>query len=214
MTYIYDVLLNFTEQNNPIEFFEWNKDDTLEHIKRIPLIKVSSKTLNDFTKYNIQVDKSLLDRIKETTIMYRKTKDLDYALLLSDTNRVVAFEFNKKGEIISRSSLLLDEEEEIIEESYDEKEEQLLYKKLNKLSQENFLTRTEKNHQNYLLKEIDFLYKEKHKEKLQYLYEEIYSKDNLTIEEKYLKLKQDLLQKYTNKFEQLYKIVRLTYIKK
>lgn len=214
MTYIYDVLLNFTEQNNPIEFFEWNKDDTLEHIKRIPLIKVSSKTLNDFTKYNIQVDKSLLDRIKETTIMYRKTKDLDYALLLSDTNRVVAFEFNKKGEIISRSSLLLDEEEEIIEESYDEKEEQLLYKKLNKLSQENFLTRTEKNHQNYLLKEIDFLYKEKYKEKLQYLYEEIYSKDNLTIEEKYLKLKQDLLQKYTNKFEQLYKIVRLTYIKK
>lgn len=214
MTYIYDVLLNFTEQNNPIEFFEWNKDDTLEHIKRIPLIKVSSKTLNDFTKYNIQVDKSLLDRIKETTIMYRKTKDLDYALLLSDTNRVVAFEFNKKGEIISRSSLLLDEEEEIIEESYDEKEEQLLYKKINKLSQENFLTRTEKNHQNYLLKEIDFLYKEKYKEKLQYLYEEIYSKDNLTIEEKYLKLKQDLLQKYTNKFEQLYKIVRLTYIKK
>ena len=158
MTYIYDVLLNFTEQNNPIEFFEWNKDDTLEHIKRIPLIKVSSKTLNDFTKYNIQVDKSLLDRIKETTIMYRKTKDLDYALLLSDTNRVIAFEFNKKGEIISRSSLLLDEEEEIIEESYDEKEEQLLYKKLNKLSQEKFLTRTEKNHQNYLLKEIDFLY--------------------------------------------------------
>lgn len=214
MTYIYDVLLNFTEQNNPIEFFEWNKDDTLEHIKRIPLIKVSSKTLNDFTKYNIQVDKSLLDRIKETTIMYRKTKDLDYALLLSDTNRVVAFEFNKKGEIISRSSLLLDEEEEIIEESYDEKEEQLLYKKLNKLSQEKFLTRTEKNHQNYLLKEIDFLYKEKQKEKLQYLYEEIYSKDNLTLEEKYLKLKQDLLQKYTNKFEQLYKIVRLTYIKK
>ncbi|MBQ2910605.1 MAG: hypothetical protein IJE53_07330 [Bacilli bacterium] len=214
MTYIYDVLLNFTEQNNPIEFFEWNKDDTLEHIKRIPLIKVSSKTLNDFTKYNIQVDKSLLDRIKEITIMYRKTKDLDYALLLSDTNRVVAFEFNKKGEIISRSSLLLDEEEEIIEESYDEKEEQLLYKKINKLSQENFLTRTEKNHQNYLLKEIDFLYKEKYKEKLQYLYEEIYSKDNLTIEEKYLKLKQDLLQKYTNKFEQLYKIVRLTYIKK
>ena len=214
MTYIYDVLLNFTEQNNPIEFFEWNKDDTLEHIKRIPLIKVSSKTLNDFTKYNIQVDKSLLDRIKETTIMYRKTKDLDYELLLSDTNRVVAFEFNKKGEIISRSSLLLDEEEEIIEESYDEKEEQLLYKKLNKLSQEKFLTRTEKNHQNYLLKEIDFLYKEKQKEKLQYLYEEIYSKDNLTLEEKYLKLKQDLLQKYTNKFEQLYKIVRLTYIKK
>lgn len=214
MTYIYDVLLNFTDQNNPLEFFEWHKDDTLEHIKRIPLIKVSSLTLNEFMKYNIQVDKNLLDRIKETTIMYRKTKDLDYALLLSDTNRVVAFEFNKKGEVISRSNLLLDEEEEIIEESYDEKEEQLSYKKLNKLSQDNFLTRTERTHQNYLLKEIEFLYKEKHKEKLQYLYEEIYSKDNLTLEEKYLKLKNDIKQKYTNKFEQLYEIVRLTYIKK
>lgn len=214
MTYIYDVLLNFTDQNNPLEFFEWHKDDTLEHIKRIPLIKVSSLTLNEFMKYNIQVDKNLLDRIKETTIMYRKTKDLDYALLLSDTNKVVAFEFNKKGEVISRSNLLLDEEEEIIEESYDEKEEQLSYKKLNKLFQDNFLTRTERTHQNYLLKEIDFLYKEKYKEKLQYLYEEIYSKDNLTLEEKYLKLKNDIKQKYTKKFEQLYEIVRLTYIKK
>ena len=161
MTYIYDVLLNFTDQNEPIEFFEWNKDDTLEHIKKIPLIKVSPSVLNDFIKYNIQVDKNILDRIKETTIMYRKTKDLEYALLLSDSNKVVAFEFNKKGEIISRSNLLLDEEEEIIEESYDEKEELLLYKKLNKLSPEKFLTRTEKNHQKYLLHEIEYLYKEK-----------------------------------------------------
>lgn len=214
MTYIYDVLLNFTDQNNPIEFFEWNKDDTLDHIKRIPLIKVSSSQLNDFIKYNIQVDKTLLDKIKGTTIMYRKTKDLDYALLLSDTNKVIAFEFNKKGEIISRSSLLLDEEEEIIEESYDEKEEQLPYKKLNKISKNIFLTRTEKTHQKYLLKEIEFLYKENHKEKLQYLYEEIYLKDNLSFEEKYLKLKQEITKNYNNKFEKLYEIVRLTYIKK
>lgn len=214
MTYIYDVLLNFTDQNESIEFFEWNKDDTLEHIKKIPLIKVSPSVLNDFIKYNIQVDKNILDRIKQTTIMYRKTKDLEYALLLSDSNKVVAFEFNKKGEIISRSNLLLDEEEEIIEESYDEKEELLLYKKLNKLSPEKFLTRTEKNHQKYLINEIEYLYKEKHNEKLKYLYEEIYSKDKLSIKDKYLRLKSELLENYVDKFEKLYEIVRLTYIKK
>ena len=214
MTYIYDVLLNFTNHNEPIEFFEWNKDDILEHIKKIPLIKVSPQILNDFIKYNIQIERDLLNKIQGSTMMYKKTKDLEYALLLSDSSKVVAFEFNPNGEIISRSSLLLDEEEEIIEESIDEKEEKLVYNKLEKISQNNFLTRTEKKHQKYLLHEIDFLYKENHHEKLQYLYEEIYLKDNLPIKDKYLKIKSELLKNYDDKFEKLYEIVRLTYIKK
>lgn len=214
MTYIYDVLLNFTDDKKLIEFFEWDQDDTLEHIKRIPLVRISSKQLNDFLNYNVKVDKTFLDKIKGTTIMYRKTKNLEYSVLLSDLNKVVAVEFNKKGEIISRSSLLLDEEEEIIEESFDIKEEQIPYIVESKIKTNHFLTRTELKKQRYLLKELENLHQEKEHEKLTYLYEEIYKKDNLSLDEKYLKLKLDIEENYSNKYNYLYEIVRLTYIKK
>ena len=214
MTYIYDVLLNYTDDARIAEFFEWESNDTLEHIKRIPLVKISSKQLNELLNYNIKVDKSFLDKIKGITIMYKKTKNLEYTLLVSDLNKVIAIEFDKNGEIIGRSSLLLDEEEEIIEEIYDLKEELIPYILKDKLKKNHFLTRSEIKKQRYLLKEIELLHKENNKDKLEYLYEEIYIKDNLTLDEKYLKLKTDIEENYSNKHNALYEIVRLTYIKK
>lgn len=214
MTYIYDVLLNFIMEDRIIEFFEWEDSDTFEHIKRIPIYKVSTKKLNEILNNNIKIDKVILNDIKDKTLMYRKTKNLQYALLLSDTNRVIGLEFNHKGEVISRSGLLLDEEEEIIEESYDLKEIDLKYIIQSKLKKNHFLTRNEQMKRNYLLKEIENLYKEKNHDKLTYLYEEIYKQDDLSIDKKYSKLKIDLEDNYSNKHNQLYDIVRLTYTKK
>ena len=214
MTYIYDVLLNFTDENRIIEFFEWEKDDILEHVKKIPIMRVSSKTLKDLITYNVKVEKSFLERIKDITTLYKKTKNLQFALLISDLNRVVGIEFNKDGEIISRSSLLLDEEEEIIEECCDIKEEQLEYTLKNKLQKDNLLTRSENKKRRYLLKEIENLYKDQCVDKLTYLYDELYKKDNTTFQEKYLKIKVDLEENYSKIHNDLYDIVRLSYIKK
>ena len=41
MNYIYDILLNF--QNEYYDFFEWNTNDQITHIKKIPIIKVSNE---------------------------------------------------------------------------------------------------------------------------------------------------------------------------
>lgn len=214
MTYIYDVLLNFTDENRIIEFFEWEKEDILEHVKKIPIMRVSSKTLKDLITYNVKVEKRFLERIKDITTLYKKTKNLQFALLISDLNRVVGIEFNKDGEIISRSSLLLDEEEEIIEECCDIKEEQLEYTLKNKLQKDNLLTRSENKKRRYLLKEIENLYKDQCVDKLTYLYDELYKKDNTTFQEKYLKIKVDLEENYSKIHNDLYDIVRLSYIKK
>lgn len=214
MTYIYDVLLNFTDENRIIEFFEWEKEDILEHVKKIPIMRVSSKTLKDLVTYNIKVEKSFLERIKDITTLYKKTKNLQFALLISDLNRVIGIEFNKDGEIISRSSLLLDEEEEIIEECCDIKEEKLEYTLKNKLQKDNLLTRSENKKRRYLLKEIENLYKDQCVDKLTYLYDELYKKDNTTFQEKYLKIKVDLEENYSKIHNDLYDIVRLSYIKK
>ena len=57
------------------------------------------------------------------------------------------------------------------------------------------------------------MYENKDVEKLNYLYEEFYNRDNLSISEKYLRLKNDLENNYSIKHNTLYDIVRLTYIK-
>ena len=214
MTYIYDVLLNFSDTERIVEFFEWNNNDSIDHIKRIPLIRISSNAFNELINNNIVVEKEFLDKIQDSTWMYKKTKNLEYAVLITDLNKVIAFEFNKEGKIIAKSGLLLDEEEEIIEESYDLKEENLNYKIESKINNNIFLTREEQKKQKYLLLELDNIVKENNKNKLNFLYREIFLKDKLTFEEKYLKLKEDIEKNYTSKYNNLYEIVRLTYIKK
>ena len=41
MNYIYDVISNF--QLNYYDFFDWNKNDKLIHIKMIPIFKVTEE---------------------------------------------------------------------------------------------------------------------------------------------------------------------------
>ena len=42
MNYIYDVVLNF--QDELIEFYEWSSEDTIDHIKRIPINQLKTTT--------------------------------------------------------------------------------------------------------------------------------------------------------------------------
>lgn len=214
MTYIYDVLLNFTDDERIIEFFEWDDKDYPEHIKRIPLLRVSTKTLDDFLNKKVKVNNDLLDKIKGETSLYKKSTNLDYATLFSDLNKVIALEFNESGEVISKSSLLLDEEEDLIEEAADLREEPITYKILSKNSKDYFLTRQEVKKKRYLLKEMDNLYEENNIEKLNFLYEELFKKDDLSFYDKYMRIKKDLTENYSKKHNKLYDIVRLTYIKK
>ncbi len=214
MTYIYDVLLNFTDDERIIEFFEWDDKDYPEHIKRIPLLRVSTKTLDDLLNKKVKVNNDLLDKIKGETSLYKKSTNLDYATLFSDLNKVIALEFNESGEVISKSSLLLDEEEDLIEEAADLREEPITYKILSKNSKDYFLTRQEVKKKRYLLKEMDNLYEENNIEKLNFLYEELFKKDDLSFYDKYMRIKKDLTENYSKKHNKLYDIVRLTYIKK
>lgn len=214
MTYIYDVLLNFTDDERIIEFFEWEEEDYPEHIKRIPLVRVSTKVLDDLLSKKICVDKEFLNKIKGETSLYKKSKNLEYATLISDLNKIIGLEFNSCGEVISRSSLLLDEEEELLDECCDLNEEKIVYKVLKKYTQESFLTRQEIKKKRYLIKEMDNLYKENNIDKLTFLYEEIFKKDDLSFYDKYIRIKTELEDNYSSKHNKLYDIVRLTYTKK
>lgn len=212
MTYIYDVLLNFTEERL-IEFYEWNQTDIIENIKKIPIFRISSNQLNDLLSYNIKLDKQILSKIKNQTSTYKRTTDLEYAALFTDLNKVVGIEFNRDGNILCRSGLLLDEEEDIIDECSVERIETIKYEKNSQLEKDNFYTREEIRKRRYILKELELVYKENDKDKLNYLYQEIYGKSRLSFENKYLKLKSELEKNYSSKFNSLYEIFKLIYTK-
>ncbi len=214
MTCIYDILLNFLDNDNLIDFYEWSSEDTLEHIKKIYLFKVSTNTLKDFLNYKIKVDKSFLLRIEDKTTLYKGKNTLKYACLFTDMNKVIAFEFLETGEVIAKSSLLLDEEDDIIMETTNLEEETISYQKLDKYPKETFLTRQEQFKRKYLLKEITSSYKDKNFDKILYYYEEVFEKDNKTLQEKYQLLLNDIKNNYNNKYDLLYDIVRLSYTNK
>lgn len=214
MNYIYDILLNFTDSDRLIEFYEWSEKDCFDHIKRMPIYRISSKQMQEIFENKIVASKELLDEIKSQTISYKNKKDIKYGLLISDLNKAIALEFSNKGNIISKSSLLLDEEEDIMEEARALDETTLAYKIIEPYKIDYYLTREETFKKNYLLKELDYIKKIKDYDKLTYLYEEVFKKDNLSFEEKLSRLIESIKNNYNNKHNELYEIVRLTYTKK
>ncbi len=214
MTYIYDILLNFTDDENYFEFYEWKEDDFFEHIKRIPIIRISKEQMQEIMFNKIKVSQDFLELIKGNTISYKNKKDIKYGCLVCDLNKAIALEFNSKGLILSKSSLLLDEEEDVIDETSLLDEEKINYELIEKYHFDYFLTRDEIFKKRYLLKEIEYLKKQKNYDKFNYLYEEIFPKDDLSFTERLTKLVTEIKENYNSKFNDLYEIVRLTYIKK
>ncbi len=214
MTYIYDILLNFTDGENYFEFYEWKEDDFFEHIKRIPIIRISKEQMQEIMFNKIKVSQDFLELIKGNTISYKNKKDIKYGCLVCDLNKAIALEFNSKGLILSKSSLLLDEEEDVIDETSLLDEEKINYELIEKYHFDYFLTRDETFKKRYLLKEIEYLKKQKNYDKFNYLYEEIFPKDDLSFTERLTKLVTEIKENYNSKFNDLYEIVRLTYIKK
>ena len=214
MNYIYDILLNFNDPENYFEFYEWADDDIFERIKKIPLVRISKEEMSDFLTSKVRVTQSFLDYLKGNTISYKNKKDIKYGCLFCDLNKVIAIEFNGKGISIGKSTLLLDEEEDIIDETTLLDEERVEYEVIEKYQNNLFLTRDELFKRNYLLKDLEYMNNKKDNDKFNYLYEEIYPKDKLSFEERMHKLTTAIKDNYSAKFNDLFEIIRLTYMKK
>ena len=216
MINVYDIILNLLDSNRVYESFEWSKNDNIEHIKKIPMVRVTTNTLYDIINSTFLVDKSFLNEIYKKSEVYTDigTSKIDYSVLFTDTYKVVAVEFNKEGKSLFKSYLLLDEEEEIIDLSNEIKLRNINYKIIRKNKNSYLLTREEEFRRNYLLKELKIAYKKKKYEKINYLYEEIYPKDNKSLVDKYNILLNEIEKNYNEEHDKLYRIIRLTHKKK
>ena len=216
MTNVYDIVLNLLDSKRVYEAFEWNNKDNLEHIKKIPIYKVDSNTLDDFIYNLVVVNQQFLDEIYQKSEVYsgEKTNIIDYACLFTDDYKVLGVEFNKEGKSLFKSFLLIDEEDEILDISNELSRKIISYKVIKKLKRSNFLTREEEFRRNYLLRELKYAYRKNMYEKINYLYEEVYPKNNKTVEEKYNKLINDIDNNFSSIHNELYKILKLIQSKK
>lgn len=208
MLYIYDILLNFMDGDVMYEFFEWEYKDMVEHIKQIPAIKVNDKVFNDFIYSEVIVDSEFLDLIKNKAATYKEK--IEYACLIVNDERCFAVEFNKAGNIIFRSSLLIDEEEDVVSCCNRLPNSIVDYKVVKTSSNINrILTRKEERDANLIKREIISAYEYKEYEKLNYLYNEAYKDDSLDIDERYKRLIEDIENNFSANLKSLVKIISL-----
>jgi len=208
---LYDLLVNLQEV--AFDFFEWQMEDDIEHIKRIPVFRVSREMMIDLIKKEVVVDKEFLNRITDETEKYNLEK-IEYAALFSDGESSIVVEFNEKGENLFLSHLLPTDEEETSRYIKTEEEEEISYVSLKQREHHTFFTREERKIKNFLEKEITASYQKKEYSKLRYLYLEYFEKE----EENPKKIKEALLSSIqhhlTKKHLSLYEVLLMVKEKK
>ena len=149
MNYIYDILVNF--KYPLIDFYDWNSDDDIENIKRIPFYKIKSDVLNEFKYNKFKID---ITSIKGLTKLFNSKKTYN-SLVYTDSNEAIVFKFNEDGICIGKSMLMIDEEMEILESSYLVKSTDIEYTILSRDNVTLYKTRKQVSITDYLIKTID-----------------------------------------------------------
>lgn len=207
MKNIYDILVNF--KKIPYEFYEWNKEDDVKHVKKMPSIKVSDSTLYDIFYNDAVVSKNFLDQIKDKTEIFfgRTVKKVKYACVIYNDDVALSILLNDNGEIIGKSKLLFDEEEDVLKEDVPLKEiDYNIIKKSKKISG---LTRREAKIVLLLSKYLDKIHESKKNDEIKYMYFECFNTVEEDNEKAYKNLKNEVLKANLNVIETLKTLIKV-----
>ncbi len=184
----YDILVNY--QKIAYEFYDWNKTDDVKHIKVIPTFKVSDKCLQDFYNYDLMVDRTFLDMIKDKTEIFIKglTVKEPYACVLFSSYSALSFKFDKQGNVIGKSNLLFDESDDIITTFYSLEETKINYKVTNMEKLNSFYTRYESKMIDDLINYLKQIQKNSNDYETKYIYFECFNKEIDSSKKAYEKL--------------------------
>ena len=207
MKNIYDILVNF--KKIPYEFYEWNKEDDVKHVKKMPSIKVSDSTLYDIFYNDAVVSKNFLDQIKDKTEIFfgRTVKKVKYACVIYNDDVALSILLNDNGEIIGKSKLLFDEEEDVLKEDVPLKE--IDYNIIKKSKKIRGLTRREAKIVLLLSKYLDKIHESKKNDEIKYMYFECFNKVEEDNEKAYKNLKNEVLKANLNVIETLKTLIKV-----
>ena len=172
MTYIYDVTLNFNE--TLYDFFEWNSSDTLTHVRKIPIFKVSNDIFIDILSNIVKISDTILNRIKDKTDVYGKKNKSFTACLIRNEDNMIALRFNDEGISKYISNIVVEEELDILEIKVNTTK--VFEYKIIKPRKNLLTTRYDSMNKTYIEKQLNSLNIKKDKEKIKYLYFEYFGK--------------------------------------
>lgn len=179
MKYIYDIVLNFNKQY--FNFFEWNINDNIINIRKIPIFKISDKFYFDIKNYSIKLDTDFVKSIENQTLLYLGNNHQNMCLF-SNSKEVLGVMIDKNGNVIKRSSLLFDEEDEALELCEELKTTKIEYIIGSKIENNEFICRLEKSQKEKIIKTINELFNNQNISVLKYLYFDLFEeeKDDIT----------------------------------
>ncbi len=212
MYYYYDILLNFQDNENLYEFYEWEETDEIDFIKKIPLYRINSATLKELIQYRVKFNEEFIKEIKDKTVLKSSLKHLKNTFIVSDGKDALALELKDNGEVISRSKLLLSDELNLNEIMFTMKETKITYEKINKYKNRKNIRQIEKI-KKLIECEIDTLYENKNQSKLKYIYYEWFNVLNENMEEIVKKMKKELKINFDENQKRIYELIRKSYHK-
>ncbi len=209
MIYIYDILLNLN--NDFYEFYEWEKNDNIFHIKKIPIFLVDTNFMEDLLTKKITINDPIVMEMYNKTEYFdtKKIKTIKYAALFTDSYRVVGVLLDDDYKVIKISDLLLEEALDAIDISERCNLRTITYNIVGTKKDYSFLTRSEIKIRKSLILEIKNAYKEKDFSKLEYLYFEYFNEDSHDIDEICEKLINSLKREINEKHKKLYDLIKL-----
>ena len=208
MNFYYEIKLNFSD-NELYKFYEWSENDKLDLIKKIPIIKVKTALFKEIYNNNFEISEDLFNYISGKTIV-KDNLNIDNDCIFCDTKNCVAIEFDKNRKSIARSTLLLEDENNICEVSFSIKMKDIEIKKIDKLNYSHEF-RQETKIKNVITKEILELYKNKDKNKLEYLYYEWFNEKETNLDIILKKMLQDIKKELKSIHCEIYKIIKMSY---
>lgn len=211
MVYIYDLVLNWCDKKR-YEFFEWDDNDEIEYIKRIPVFRINN--LSEILDSKIKVNMDFLNKIYNKTEVYgnKKVEKVEYACVLCDSlyKKAIAIEFNGGGESIYRSNIYFYDLDDVFLLSKKIDSFNLVYEVINGYENRDFyLTREEIKKKFFLVNEINNSYFEKDIDKLKYLYYEFFCDECDDINVIRNRLLESLNNNFTYKHNDIYELMKI-----
>jgi len=194
MKYGFNIEVNYTEKL--INIYEWEDNDDILLLKKVPIIKVSSDLYNNIINKNIKIDLNYIKNIsRENNIIFTSEYD------------AVCVCFLDNGKINKISKLSLEDEVEVLEQMYKAKETKINYEIIDKNNNPyTLLTRTEETINKSIKKELEKI--KNNEELIEYLCFELLG--TVPTKNKFDKLYKELSEgenKYQTKFYEIMKLL-------
>lgn len=202
MQYYYDVLGNFSEYI--LKFYEWESNDDIVNIKKIPFIKISKEDMRVLLSYSV---------ILEMDNTVKNSKDKANYLLFSTGCDALMVELNQEGKIIYYSSLLIEDELEVNELAHSMNTIKLKFKVLDKIKILSDYRQGEKA-KNLIFHELKKIRDNDNKDECLYYYYEWFHVSTDDYDKAIKKMFLEIKKPFNKDMERIEKLIRLSYKEK